>query len=505
MSNTLLEVRNMYKTFPGVKALSNVDFTLKRGEIHGLMGENGAGKSTLIKVITGVYAADSGTISLDGKRISPASPLHAEQLGISTVYQEVNLLTNLSVAENLVIGRQPKGRFGISWSAMNENAKRILSKFDIDIDVTELLGNFSIAIQQMVAIARALELDSKLLILDEPTSSLNTDEVQKLFFQMRRLKESGHAIIFVTHFLDQVFEITDSITVLRNGEYVGEYATSKMTKLDLVSKLMGKSLDDLKNFDRVSDHTKMEEDEKLVSVVGYKKANYMHEFSLDVHKGDVVGLAGLLGSGRSEISNLLFGIQKPDAGKMEIKGKPVVISSPYKAISQNFALSPEDRKADGIIAGLSLRENIVLALQVKNGWTRPIRMRKQVEIAQKYIDLLAIKTSGVNQSIETLSGGNQQKAILARWLATDPDLLIVDEPTRGIDIGAKMEIQRLLVELSKQGMGVVFISSEIEEVVRCSNRVYILQNRSIVSELQGKEIQEKEIMIRIAAKGDELV
>ncbi|WP_422480178.1 sugar ABC transporter ATP-binding protein [Pleomorphochaeta sp. DL1XJH-081] len=500
MGEKLLEVHNVSKTFPGVIALSNVDFALNKGEIHGLMGENGAGKSTLIKVITGVYTKDSGTIMLDGNEVHPTSPLHAEEMGISTVYQEVNLLNNLSVAENLAIGRRKKGKKGIDWKEMNRRAEEILSTFDIHIDVTELLGEYSIAIQQMVAIARALELDSKLLILDEPTSSLNADEVEKLFFQMRRLKNEGHAIIFVTHFLDQVFEITDRITVLRNGNYVGEYATSSMTKLDLVSKLMGKSLDDLKNFDSISSHIDSSQKETLVSVKGIGKSGYMNPFDLDVKKGDIVGLAGLLGSGRTEITNLLFGTQKPDTGSIELQGKPVAIHSPRKAIAHHVALSPEDRKEDGIIAGLSVRENIALALQVRRGWFKNLSTKKQTELAEKYIKMLSIKTSGVNQPIETLSGGNQQKVILARWLATDPDLLIVDEPTRGIDVGAKMEIQRLLVELSKEGMGVIFVSSEIEEVVRCSNRVYILQNRKIVGELKGDEISEKEIMVRIAAK-----
>lgn len=498
----LLEVRDICKSFPGVNALSHVDFALKRGEIHGLMGENGAGKSTLIKVITGVYPCDSGSIILDGEEISPTSPMHAEALGISTVYQEINLLPNLSVAENLSIGRQPWGKTGIDWKKMNEYAKDVLHTFDMDIDVTELLGNYSIAVQQMVAIARALELNSKLLILDEPTSSLNVEEVEMLFRQMRRLKETGHAIIFVTHFLDQVFEITDKITVLRNGQYVGEYPTTSLSKLDLVSKLMGKSIDELKIF--TSDFTSKEKaaHEPCLSVRQYAKTNYIQPFDMDVGKGEIVGLAGLLGSGRTEIANLIFGLQKPDQGEMSVKGKKVYINSPRKAIREQFALSPEDRKSDGIIAGLSVKENIILALQVKSGWFHHISQRKQKEIAEKYINMLSIKTYGVDQPIETLSGGNQQKVILARWLATDPELLIVDEPTRGIDVGAKMEIQRLLIELSKQGISVIFISSEIEEIVRCSHTVYILQNRKVVGELHGPDINEHKIMHMIASKGE---
>ena len=502
MSDKLLEVNGVSKTFPGVRALSNVDFALGRGEIHGLMGENGAGKSTLIKAITGVFPRDEGDILLEGEIINPHSPMDAEALGISTVYQEVNLLPNLSVAENLIIGRQPVKYGSIDWKTINNDARRILEKFDIDIDVTELLGSYSIAIQQMVAIARALELDSKLLILDEPTSSLNLDEVQKLFKQMRRLKKEGHSIIFVTHFLDQVFEITDKITVLRNGEYVGEYNTSDLTKLDLISKLMGKALDELKEFEHIAENRHDVNAEALLSTEGTAKAGYLNPYDIHINKGDVVGLAGLLGSGRSEIANMLFGLAKPDRGVLSIKNRKTKINSPAQALKNHLALCPEDRKKEGIIAGLSVKENIVLALQVKQGWMKNINTRQQNELAEKYIKMLGIKTPSVDQSIENLSGGNQQKVIVARWLATNPEILIVDEPTRGIDVGAKTEIQKLIVELSKKGMGVLFISSEIEEVVRCSNRVYVLQERSVVGELVDNDINEHKIMHVIAGKGE---
>ena len=331
MSEKLLEAKNVSKTFPGVRALSNVDFALGRGEIHGLMGENGAGKSTLIKAITGVFPRDEGDIILDGEIINPHSPMDAEALGISTVYQEVNLLPNLSVAENLIIGRQPMKRGSIDWKTINNDARRILEKFEIDIDVTELLGSYSIAIQQMVAIARALELDSKLLILDEPTSSLNLDEVKKLFTQMRRLKEEGHSIIFVTHFLDQVFEITDKITVLRNGEYVGEYNTSDLTKLDLISKLMGKALDELKEFEHIAENKVKEDAESLIKTEHLAKNGVMNPYDITIGKGDVVGLAGLLGSGRSEIASMLFGVEKPDSGSLLVKNVKTKINNPRQA------------------------------------------------------------------------------------------------------------------------------------------------------------------------------
>ncbi|MDC7235877.1 MAG: sugar ABC transporter ATP-binding protein [Spirochaetales bacterium] len=504
MSDNLLEAIGVSKSFPGVKALSNVNLQLGRGEIHGLMGENGAGKSTLIKAITGVYPRDNGQILLDGVEIHPTSPLDAEALGISTVFQEVNLLNNLSVAENLAIGRQPTKKTGtLDWKKMNEDARRILQKFEIDIDVTELLGNYSIAIQQMVAIARALELDSKLLILDEPTSSLNLDEVEKLFKQMRRLKEEGHSIIFVTHFLDQVFEITDKITVLRNGEYVGLFNTADMTKMDLVSKLMGKEIDELHEFEKLSKEQKHKEhQEVLLETEKLGKNGYMAPIDIDIAKGDIVGLGGLLGSGRTEIAKMLFGLVHTDNGGLKIKGIHSKIRSPKQALMNQLALCPEDRKEESIIPDLSVKENIILALQVKQGWFKPLSAKKKEEIAQKYIDLLNIKTPSSEQAIKNLSGGNQQKVIVARWLATNPNVLIVDEPTRGIDVGAKTEIQKLLLKLSGEGMGVLFISSEIEEVVRCSNKVYILQDRKVVNELHDDQINEQQIMHAIAAKGD---
>ena len=469
------------------------------------MGENGAGKSTLIKIITGAYQRNGGTIVLDGAEISPSSPMHAESLGISTVFQEVNLLPNLTVAENLAIGRQPMRAGGIDWKTINAQARRILESFEIDIDVTALLGDYPVAIQQMVAIARALELDSKLLILDEPTSSLNQDEVQKLFKQMRRIREKGHSIIFVTHFLDQVFEITEKITVLRNGQYVGEYRTADLTKLELVSKLMGKSINELQDFESQVHRTKSRsaqgEKEDLVQASNLAKPNYMNPFNMEIRKGDLVGLAGLLGSGRTEIAKLLFGLVMSESGKLKVKNTEKQLRSPRQALHNQIALCPEDRKQEGIIAGLSVKENIVLALQVKRGWFKNLNRKKQERLAEKYIELLKIKTPSPNQAVENLSGGNQQKVILARWLATDPELLIVDEPTRGIDVGAKTEIQKLIVDLSSKGMGVLFISSEIEEVVRCSNRVYVLQDRSIVGELADEDISEQKIMHIIAAKG----
>ena len=493
----LLQLRGVSKTFPGVKALDAVDFVARRGEIHSLMGENGAGKSTLIKVVTGAYRRDVGEMLLDGKSIDPRSPLEAQQLGISTVYQEVNLIPTLSVAENIFVGRQPTRMGRINWKQIHRRSGEALRRLNIDIDVTRQLSSYSIAIQQMVAIARAVDVQAKLLILDEPTSSLDAGEVAQLFEVMRRLKGEGLGIVFVSHFLDQVYAITDRITVLRNGKLVGEYETAKLPRGELVAKMMGR---ELASFE-AEPHPQVGEVASrptLVSVRNFGKTGSMRPFNLDVRPGEVVGLAGLLGSGRTETARLLFGIDKADDGTMSIDGAPTTLSSPRDAIRHRFAFLPEDRKTQGIIPELSVRENIVLALQARGGVFRSLSRAKQNEIADRYIRALGIATPHAEQAIRNLSGGNQQKAILARWLATQPKLLILDEPTRGIDVGAKAEIQKLTLSLVREGMAAVFISSELEEVVRVSDRVAVLRDHAIVGELPRQQISEQAIMRTIA-------
>lgn len=495
----ILEMRNIYKTFPGVKALSNVDLTLYKGEIHALMGENGAGKSTLIKVLTGVESIDSGDVFLDGKKVLVKSTKDAQDLGISTVYQEVNLCPNLSVAENLFIGREIKKNGIIHWKTINKKAKECLKKINIDIDVTRTLDSYSVAIQQMVAIARAVDIDAKVLILDEPTSSLDADEVNELFETMNRLKYQGMAIIFVTHFMDQVYRVSDRITVLRNGELVGSYEVSELPRVQLVAKMIGKEFDQLDNLSQNKNKaTDGIAQNVFMEAKGYSSKGVIDSFNFNILKGEILGLAGLLGSGRTEIARLLYGIDKNDSGIMEIKGKKINIKNPINAIKNGLSFCSENRKTEGIVDNLSVRENIVLALQSKKGMLKNISRKEQEEIADKYIKLLNIKTSGPEQLIKNLSGGNQQKVLLARWLITEPELLILDEPTRGIDIGAKAEIQKLIMELSSKGMSILFISSELEEMVRCCNRIDILRDRVIVNELKNNEINEHSIMSSIA-------
>ena len=493
----LIQMSHISKTFPGVVALDDVQFTLQKGEIHALLGENGAGKSTLIKVLTGVEERDGGTVLLEGKEIFPKTPQEAQDAGISTVYQEVNLCPNLSVAENVYIGREPKKGGRIDWKTINTRSKELLERFDLQIDVTKTLDSYSVAVQQMVAIARAVDISAKVLILDEPTSSLSTLEVQKLFEIMRMLKKRGMGIVFVTHFLDQVYEVSDTITVLRNGGYVGTYATADLPRVQLVAKMIGKEYADL-NQRFVNEEAAKTEKETLLSLKDASGAGTIDSISLDVHSGEVLGLSGLLGSGRSEIVRLIFSVDRLSGGEMVLKGEPIHNRSPLGAIRKGFSFCPENRKTEGIIGDLSIRDNIILALQAKRGMFKAISKAEAQKLADEYIEKLEIKTPSADQLIKNLSGGNQQKVILARWLATNPDLLMLDEPTRGIDIGTKAEIQKLVVQLAEQGMAVIFISSEIDEMLRCCDRMVVLRDKKKVAELNGQEISEAAIMHYIA-------
>ncbi|WP_244648409.1 sugar ABC transporter ATP-binding protein [Ruminiclostridium herbifermentans] len=498
MQNTVLSMRNIYKSFPGVRALQNVNFTLREGEIHALMGENGAGKSTLIKVLTGVHAKDAGEVHIKGidKPVNIKSPQEAQKLGISTVYQEITLCPNLTVAENLFIGRT--NDLVLDWKQINNKAESILNSLEIPAKPTQQLSNCSIAVQQMVAIARAVDMDCKVLILDEPTSSLDEQEVAKLFTLMRELKSRGVGIIFVTHFLDQVYALCDKITVLRNGELVGEYQIKDLPRVELVAKMMGKELGDLaeihNNSSSSSDGTK----EAIIEAEGLSSSSGIKPFNFTAYKGEVTGFAGLLGSGRSECVRAIFGADKVTKGKLRIKGEEVNITSPLKAIKKGIGYLSEDRKRDGIIGDLSVRDNIILALQVMRGFFRPFTKAQAQEFADEYISLLGIKTASADTPINALSGGNQQKVILARWLLTHPDYLILDEPTRGIDIGTKVEIQKLVLKLASEGMSITFISSEIEEMLRTCSRLIVMRDLYVVGELKGEDMTQDKIMYTIA-------
>jgi len=483
----VLHAREISREFPGVRALDKVQLALRAGEVHALMGQNGAGKSTLIKVLTGAYPPSSGTIELDGKAIYPQSPLDAQQLGISTVYQEVNLCPNLSVAENIFAGRYPRKSMlqggGIDWKAVNQQAKGVLLKLELDIDVTRQLSSYPVAIQQMIAIARATNIDARVLILDEPTSSLDDHEVKQLFAVIRRLREQGMAILFVTHFLDQVYEVSDRITVLRNGAFVGEYLTSELDRSGLIAAMVGRE------FTMNKDEQPAEQQESarpcVLEAKELARKGQLHPIDLNIKQGEVVGVAGLLGSGRTELARLLFGLDRADNGGIFIDGKAVAFDNPSDAVAHRFALCPEERKTEGIVAELSVRENIILALQARNGLLPSIPLKEQQQLAEKFVSLLGIKTASIETPIGQLSGGNQQKALLARWLATKPRLLILDEPTRGIDIAAKHELTTAIIDLARQGMAVLFISAEIDEVLRESDRIIVMRDRRKAGELPG--------------------
>ena len=495
----LLETKGLTKVFPSTVALSNVDFTLHAGDVHVLVGENGAGKSTLIKLVTGVYRKDAGTILLEGSEIHPRSPRHAQELGISTVYQEVNLIPTLSVAENIFLGRQPK-RFGmINMRAINRQAKQLLRDFNLDIDVTRNLANYSVAIQQVIAIVRGVELSAKFLILDEPTSSLDRHEVEMLFSVIRSLKQRGIGIILITHFLDQVYEIGDRVTVLRNGQKVGEHRIADLPKVQLITEMLGKELHaELGDQETVGQVTRAA-GSPLLEVRDYARQGMVEPFDLEIRQGEIVGLAGLLGSGRTEVAHLLFGIEQNDRGEAFMRGERISLASPRKAIQHGFGLCPEDRKVEGIIGDLSVRENIILALQAKMGWFNYLSREKQNRLAEEMIEALNIVTPNAEKPVKELSGGNQQKVILARWLVSNPDFLILDEPTRGIDVGAHAEIIQIVKRLAKEGKALLVISSELAEIVDYSDRVVILRDRKKLRELEGEEINENTIMQAIAA------
>lgn len=494
-SEIILEMRGICKSFPGVRALHNVDFILRKGEIHALMGENGAGKSTLVKIMTGVYEKDAGSITIEGKPVHFRSPQEAQENGIGTVYQEITLCPNLTVAENLFIGR---GRYTfVRWKEMNKKAEEILKSLGIPARPTQELSNCSLAIQQMIAIARAIDMECKILILDEPTSSLDEEEVLKLFKLMRELKSRGVGIVFITHFLDQVYEISDRITVLRNGILIGEYEASSLSRFELVSKMMGKALDDVEKMEKPpvtirEDEVPVFEATGLTSVAGIKP------FDFKIWKGEVNGFIGLLGSGRSESVRAIYAADTVVSGEIKVNGKKVKIKEPIHAMKLGIGYLPEDRKGEGILADISVRDNIILSLQVLKGFFKPFSRKEAESYANEFIKKLSIKTPSTNTAIKFLSGGNQQKVILARWLLTHPQYLILDEPTRGIDVGTKVEIQKLVLKLAEEGVSVTFISSEIEEMLRTCSRLLVMKDRQIVGELSGRNIRQTDVMHVIA-------
>jgi len=489
--------------FPGVLALDGVDLSLRPGEVHALMGENGAGKSTLIKALTGVYAIDAGTIVVDGRERAFATTADAQAAGISTVYQEVNLCPNLSVGENVMLGHEPRRGGAIDWRATHAEAARHLSGLGVRIDTRSVLSSHSIAIQQLVAISRAMVTDSRVLVLDEPTSSLDRGEVEQLFGVVRDLRDRGVAILFVSHFLEQVFEISDRITVLRNGRLVGEHLAAGLTRGELVAQMLGREIEELESISRAADRVIDRSLTPVVSATALGRRGVLEPTDLDVFDGEVVGIAGLLGSGRTELVRLLYGADHADSGRIEVRGKPARLSNPRHAIDNRIAFSSEDRRAEGIVGDLTVAENIVLGIQARRGWLRPLRRGERETLVAEYISALGVRPADPGMVVQNLSGGNQQKVLLARWLATAPQLIILDEPTRGIDVGAKADIQRKVAELSRAGLSVVFISSELEEVVRIAQRIVVMRDRRKIGELDAHDTSVDDVVAAIADEARE--
>jgi len=493
----LLHMKNINKTYPGVKALDNVELKVTKGKVHALMGENGAGKSTLIKILTGVTKMDSGEIILDGKKVDIQSPADANKKGISSVYQELDLIPQLSICENIFLGREIKRKGIIDWKATEEKASKILESMGINVNVKDILSTKSTAIQQMVSIARAISINAKLVVLDEPTSSLDSSEVEVLFKVIRDLKKMDISVIFITHRLDEVFEICDEMTILKDGVLVATSEVEEITKLEMISKMIGKDASNIVSYRKVYDDSKVKNESILKGIDLEKKPKVLNQ-NINIKQGEILGLAGLLGSGRTELMRLLFGAEIPTKGKIEVKDKEVKINSPRDAIKNKIAFCSEDRKSEGIIPYMSVKENLTLAILPLISRFGVVSKQKQNEIVNKFIESLKIKVSNMNQPIRSLSGGNQQKVLLARWLCANPELLMLDEPTRGIDVGAKKEILDLIEELAKDGISVLIISSELEELVQSCDRVQVIRDGSTIGELINEEISVDAIMDSIA-------
>ena len=494
-NNVLVEIKDVSKHFPGVKALDHVSLSIRRGEVHALSGENGAGKSTLIKILTGVYTYDEGSIIFDGSPVAFKSTNESQKAGIGSVYQELNMIPYLSVAENIYIGDYPMGKTGIEWKELYENAQNQLDSLNIDVDAKKQLNELSTAQQQMVSIVRAVSRDCKLIILDEPTSSLDTKEVKTLFSLVRQLKEKGVAFIFITHRMEEIYQICDRITVLKDGHFIGTYQAEDLNQYQLVTLMVGREITQ----QRKQTYFSPEKDQNyVVEVRNLAKKPKVKDVSFGISRGEIVGLAGLLGSGRTEVAEMLFGSEMPDAGEILYEGILQKNISPTKAVRAGLAFCTENRRLDGIVPNMSVKNNIVLACMKQISRLGFVISRKRLALVNRYIEEFRIKTPTPEQRIRNLSGGNQQKALLARWMATNPKLIILDEPTRGIDVGAKQEVERLVQQIASQGIGVLLISSEIPELVRNCDRVIVLREGEQVGELAGAQISEEAIMQIIA-------
>ncbi|WP_245894717.1 sugar ABC transporter ATP-binding protein [Paracoccus indicus] len=499
----LIEMTGIGKSFAGVAALRDASLSIRPGEVHAIIGQNGAGKSTLIKILTGVYRRDAGVVRMSGHDLAIAGPREAQDAGIATIYQELSLVPLRSVTENVIMGYEPRSRLGlIDWKAAHARTRQILTRFGVDIDVTLPLGRYSTAIQQLVVIARAVSLNARLVIMDEATSSLDDQEIETLFSVVRGLKDDGVAVLYISHFLDELYRICDRVTVMRDGRTVATHDVAGTTKLGLITEMLGRDAGEIQaaGLTALSGGTS-EPGRTLLQADGLRTRTGLRGIALDIRQGEIVGLGGLLGSGRTEAARALFGLDPLTGGAVH-HHDGVALDSPAKAIAQRIGFLTEDRKVDGIIPHLSVRENITLAILPKLRKAGAIDRLRERQIAQHYITALQIKTAGMEQPIRELSGGNQQKVLLARWLALDPEILILDEPTRGVDVGAKFEIQSIIRDQVAKGLAVLLISSEFEELVEGADRIVVLQDGRSVAELHNPGVTQDALINAIAHHHD---
>jgi len=489
-----LEMKGISKHFPGVQALDNVDFEVERGEIHALVGENGAGKSTLMKVLMGVYSRDSGRILLDGKEVRISSPKEAENLGISMIFQEFNLLPHLTVGENIFLTRLPRKSFlrTVDWKKLWDNASEILSKLEISLDPKSLIKDLSVAEMQMVEIAKALSVNARILIMDEPTSALTQEEIKKLFAQMRKLKDQGVAIVFISHRLEEIKEISDRITVLRDGRKIATVAAGEVTEEEIAEMMVGREVKTL--FPK----TEVRKGKVLLEVKSLTRRGVFEDVSFYLREGEILGIYGLVGAGRTELVRSIFGEDPVDDGEVFLEGRKVSVKHPKDAVDLGVGLVPENRALQGLLLNMSVRENIALpnlAKLSRKGWVLGFRERS---VVQRQVQVLGVKTPSIEQKVLYLSGGNQQKVVLAKWLERNPRVLILDEPTRGIDVGAKAEVHALMNSLAEKGIGIIMISSELPEVLGMSDRVLVMRKGRIVAEFTREEASPQKVVLAAA-------
>jgi rhamnose transport system ATP-binding protein len=485
------------KRFGATQALANVSLDLLPGEIHGLVGENGAGKSTIVKVLAGIHQPDTGAVVLDGKPVLLHGPAQARSLGIAVVHQEPRLFPDLTVAENVFMGHTPTGGFGsISWREMRRSADRIFESLSVRIDSTATVRGLSMADQQLIEIAKALSIDARVLILDEPTASLSAHEVERLFTIVRQTRDRGVAVLFVSHRLEEVFQLCDRATVLRDGRHIITAPTSQLTAADLVRHMVGRSVS-------LFPRTAAKIGDVLLDVRGLTRVGAFRDISFSVRAGEIVGLAGLVGAGRTEVARVLFGLDRADAGEVHFDGKRVRFRSPSAALRAGIAYIPEDRHLDGLVSGFSIAENVTLPILPRLFPRLFIRTSRERALAEGYVERLRIRSTGTDELVDALSGGNQQKVVIAKWLATNPRVLILDEPTRGVDIGAKVEVHRIISELAASGLGIILISSDLPEVLAMSDRIMVLHEGRISAEIPRAEASEERVMFAATGQNAE--